>query len=85
MIKQFGSALLYIVSNGILQVTLNLEFQKKITENGPSSVTKKPETPKPKEKDANDGKSKGTGLFGWVKGKLGVKDDQVHMGDKLRY
>ena len=69
----------------ILQVTSNLKFQKKVTENVPSSVTKKAETPKPKEKSSNDGKSKGTGLFGWVKGKLGVKDDQIHMGDKLRY
>ena len=29
-------------------------------------------------------KPKPGGLFTWVKNKLGVKDDQVHMGDKLR-
>jgi hypothetical protein len=58
--------------------------------NEPTSSPNKENTPsrKPQEKSAKSAsanKQKSSGLFGWVKGKLGVIDDGIHMGDNLRY
>ena len=54
------------------------------TKESPTDDSEKSKSQEKNVPSSNEKKPKNSGLFGWVKGKLGVKDDDVHLGDKLR-